>query len=162
MKRIVLVVLALLVASPVWAAQVSLKPYGQAHHFEDQDTALGVGVDVEVREVWQDALVYLGLEKVDSESGSLDTETLDLKAGVGYDIEVSEKVTVTPKVGYDAFFTDVEGGSSGNQDGFTLGSDVSLELAQGIDLVGGVAHTWSEDDLDLDNWSIQGGLKIAL
>lgn len=162
--RYLAVILSLLLASPAYAASVSLRPYGAHHDYEDADDTFGIGVDAEVRDIHKDFVLFTGIEGVGAETELEDIGILDWHSGVGYDLTLLDGVTVTPKVAYNLFYVNTDGtGFEGTQNGVTPGVDVSIALNDTVSLVGGAGYTFSEEsELNLDNFQAQAGIKIKL
>jgi len=166
MKKLVLVLALVFIASPALAMNVTLNPYASGHLYEDAENAMGMGLDAKLTDLGVDNLsVTTGLESVQTEIGSTDLDVLDWKSSVGYEVAITENLSVTPKVGFDVYFLNTDGSSSvDNSSGIHTGVDLAYNVAEDISVSAGVTYSWADeqDGVNLDNLAFTAGVSIAL
>lgn len=159
MKKYFLMLLAVfMLAGSAMAKELeyTINPVVNIATFQDADTTTGVGLGGAVKNVVVDG-VGLGAEVSYFDLGKADLYRVPVT--VGYDFNVKDNVTVTPKLGLLVDTLDKDGADTTTDVGFTLGSDVAFKVTENLDIKTGVAYNFNEvDDVNLDGFTFTGGV----
>ena len=157
--------------SQAFASVLEVSPKVVYRNYDEADAAVGVGVEVGVKEVFPAKEVVLvgGFEHIGTEDEGIDGEINTVSAGVGYDFNF-DLATVRPYVTLDyAFMSADEGIEASNEIGWSLGVRGEYALSQNISVFAGLGYQWLDTTvsygpasatIDLDNFNLQSGLSF--
>jgi len=169
MKKLVFVLLSLFVlAAPAFAASVEVRPEVVARMYDDADQALGAGVNVDLKDVMDVPVVFLGgLELIGTEAdgSAADLTVVTSKLGLGYDYALNDGTIVRPYATIDFAFVNGEDSKSDNEVGRSLGVNLSHAVSERTSLFLGAGFQWLEthvggSEVSLDNFNLRSGISV--